>query len=296
MAAVARLFPAYTEADWRKAAEAALKGASLETLTRRLRTAFGSNPSIRRRKARGRIRPAGPWRITRASIIPMLSEANAQALDDLANGADGLQVVFSGALGAYGFGLRRFDSAALHKAFDGVRFNAGASFELDLGPEGPDQALRFGALIERSGARPEDCGSRSGSILSRCRPADSSPPIGALKRAALWRLRLRLRDRGFAGPFLVADARAVHAAGGSPAQELGLRARGRRQRVAAVRRDGNTAWGSPRADRVPFGGRRGRIGDNVEIPRACASPGRAWSKPAASSLERLMCRRKAPGA
>ena len=31
---------------------------------------------------------------------------------------------------------------------------------------------------------------------------------------------LALRNKGFSGPFLVADARAVHAAGGSPAQEL----------------------------------------------------------------------------
>ena len=69
--------------------------------------AFGSNPSIRQRKALGLLRPGGPWRIIARLDHPNADEANAQALDDLANGADGLQIVSSGALGAYGFGLRQ---------------------------------------------------------------------------------------------------------------------------------------------------------------------------------------------
>ena len=126
----------------------------------------------------------------------------------------------SGAVGAYGFGLRGFDSASLHKAFDGVRFDAGANFELDLGPDGPDQALRFGDLIARSGARPEDCQVAFGldpfAVLARGPwPADSVAQARLYVGAAL-----ALRAQGFQGPFLVADARAVHAAGGSPAQEL----------------------------------------------------------------------------
>ena len=125
-----------------------------------------------------------------------------------------------GVRGAYGFGLRRFDSATLHKAFDGVRFDAGANFELDLGPGGPDQALAFGALIERYGAKPEDCAVSFG-----------LDPFATLTRglfAAAWNVQasryaetsLALRSQGFAGPFLVADARSIHAAGGTPAQEL----------------------------------------------------------------------------
>ena len=48
------------------------------------------------------------------------------------------------------------DSATLHRAFDGIRFDAGQSFELDLGPDGPAEALAFAALIERVGAKPSD--------------------------------------------------------------------------------------------------------------------------------------------
>ena len=220
MGAAASLFPAHTQADWRRAAETALKGASLETLASKTADGLRVEPIYPPAEGPRAIRPGGAWRIIARLDHPDAREANAQALDDLANGADGLQIVFSGAIGAYGFGLRRFDSATLHKAFEGLRFDAGAHFELDLGPDGPDQALRFGALIERSGARPEDCRVAFGldPFAASARgpfPADWSAQAGRAVEAAL-----ALRGKGFRGPFLTADARPVHAAGGTPAQEL----------------------------------------------------------------------------
>jgi methylmalonyl-CoA mutase len=220
LGAVASLFPAYTEADWRRAAEAALNGASVQTLPSQTADGVRIEPVYRPAEGPRALRSEGPWRVIARLDHPDASEANAQALDDLANGADGLQVVVSGAIGAYGFGLRRFDSASLHKAFDGVGFDAGANFELDLGPDGPGQALRFGALIERSGAKPEDCAVAFGldpfAVVARGPfPADWSAQAGRSVETAL-----ALRSNGFRGPFLTADARAVHAAGGSPAQEL----------------------------------------------------------------------------
>jgi methylmalonyl-CoA mutase len=220
LGAVANLFPATTQADWRKAAEAALRGVSLETLVSETADGVRIEPVYPPAEGPRAIRPGGPWRIIARLDHPNAGEANAQALDDLANGADGLQVVSSGALGAYGFGLRQFDSATLHKALDGVRFDAGANFELDLGPDGPDRARRFGALIERSGAKPEDCAVSFGldpfAALARGPfPADWSAEARRCVETAL-----ALRSKGFIGPFLAADARAVHGAGGTPAQEL----------------------------------------------------------------------------
>jgi methylmalonyl-CoA mutase len=217
---VASLFPAYAEADWRRAAEAALNGARLERLVSKTADGVRIEPIYRPAEGPRALRPEGPWRVIARLDHPDADGANTQALHDLANGADGLQVVFSGALGAYGFGLRRFDSASLHKAFDGVRFDAGANFELDLGPDGPGQALRFGALIERSGTKPADCAVAFGldPFAASARgpfPADWSAQASPFVQSAL-----ALRRNGFRGPFLVADARAVHAAGGSPAQEL----------------------------------------------------------------------------
>ncbi len=220
MGAVANLFPAYSEADWRRAAEAALKGASLDALVSQTADGVRIEPVYPPAEGPRAIRPGGPWRVIARLDHPNANEANAQALDDLASGADGLQVVFSGALGAYGFGLREFDSATLHKAFDKMRFDARASFELDLGPDGPDQALHFGALIERSGARPEDCPVTFGldPFAAATRGLFLADWSDQAKRYV--EVALELRSKGFPGPFLVADARAVHAAGGSPAQEL----------------------------------------------------------------------------
>ena len=246
MGAVASLFPAYTEADWRKAAEAALKGASLETLVSedrgrrsdRTRLSAGGGPEGDPSR--------GPWRVIARLDHPNAEEANAQALDDLANGADGLQIVFSGALGAYGFGLRRLDSASLHKAFDGVRFDAGANFELDLGPDGPDQALRFGALIERSGAKPEDCAVAFGldpfaAVGSRTLPA-------GLERSGerLCRDRACVAEQGL--PRAAPGRRRARRPCGRREPGAGTRlcARGGGQPVAAVR-GGGTPLGEARA-------------------------------------------------
>jgi methylmalonyl-CoA mutase len=220
LGAVAKVFPAYTEADWRKAAEAALRGASLETLVSETADGVQIEPVYPPAEGPRAIRLGGPWRIIARLDHPNADEANAQALDDLANGANGLQIVFAGALGAYGFGLRRFDSAALHKAFDSVRFDAGVSFELDLGVDGADQALRFGALIERSGAKPEECAVSFGLDPFSASARGPFPADWSAQARRYVETALTLRSKGFSGPFLVADARAVHAAGGTPAHEL----------------------------------------------------------------------------
>jgi methylmalonyl-CoA mutase len=220
LGAVAKLFPAYTQADWRRAAEAALNGASLETLVSETADGVRIEPVYPPAEGPRAIRPDGPWRVIGRLDHPNADEANTQALDDLANGADGLQVVSSGALGAYGFGLRRFDSASLHKAFDRVRFDAGSNFELDLGPDGPDQALHFSALIERSGARPEDCLVAFGLDPFAATARGPFPSDWSVQARRYVETALALRSKGFRGPLLVADARAVHAAGGSPVQEL----------------------------------------------------------------------------
>ena len=102
MGAAASLFPAAAEADWRTAAEAALRGASLETLASETADGIRIEPVYRPAEGPRALGPDGPWRVIARLDHPDPDEANAQALDDLANGADGLQVVFSGALGAHG--------------------------------------------------------------------------------------------------------------------------------------------------------------------------------------------------
>jgi len=220
LGAASSLFPAATEADWRRAAEAALHGASLETLASQTADGIRIEPVYRPAEGPRALGRDGPWRVVARLDHPDPGEANAQALDDLANGADALQVVFSGALGAHGYGLRRFDPATLHKAFDGVRFDAGAHFELDLGRDGPRQALAFAALIERTGLKPADCAVSFGLDPFAASARGPFPADWTAQAAPHLESALALRTMGFGAPLMAADARSVHAAGGTPAQEL----------------------------------------------------------------------------
>ena len=220
MGAATSLFPAFTEADWQRAAESALHGASLETLTSKTADGIRIEPVYRPAEGPRALRPFGPWRVIARLDHPDPGDANAQALDDLAGGADGLQVVFSGALGAHGYGLRRFDPATLHKAFDSVRFDAGVHLELDLGRDGPRQALAFADLIERAGAKPADCAVFFGLDPLAVSARGPLPADWTGHEARYLESALELRRVGFRAPVMAADARAVHAAGGSPAQEL----------------------------------------------------------------------------
>ena len=220
MGAAASLFPAAAPADWRRAAQAALHGASLDTLASKTADGIRIEPVYGPAKGPRAIGSDGPWRVIARLDHPSPGEANAQALDDLANGADGLQVVFSGALGAHGYGLGRFDPASLHKAFDGVRFDAGAHFELDLGHNGPREALGFAALIERAGVKPADCAVFFGLDPFAASTRGPFPLDWAAHAAPHLESALKLRTMGFGAPVMAADARGVHAAGGSPAQEL----------------------------------------------------------------------------
>jgi methylmalonyl-CoA mutase len=222
LGAEARLFPPWGEADWRKAAEAALKGVSPDKLASKTADGARIEPLYAPAEGPRALGPDGPWKVMARVDHPDAGEANAQALDDLGGGADGLQFVFSGAIGAYGFGLKRADSATLHRAFEGVRFDAGARFELDLGRDGPEEAESFAALIERSGAEHENCAVSFGldpfaAAAFAPFPADWAAHVRPHVEAAL-----ALRAKGFLGPLVVADARSVHAAGGTPGQELGF--------------------------------------------------------------------------
>lgn len=216
-------FASFGEADWRRAAERALKGAGLATLTSRAADGIELQPLYARRDGPRALRGGTGWRALARLDHPDPGAANDQALDDLANGADGLQVVFAGAMGAYGFGLGKSDSATLHRAFEGVRFSAAQRFELDLGPNGEGQATGFAALVARSGVAPKTVDIAFGlDPIGAMARSGRAPRPWSVEAAALAKVASFLAAQGFAGPYLAADARCVHAAGGTPAQELGF--------------------------------------------------------------------------
>ena len=143
MGAAASLFPAYTEADWRRAAEAALNGANLDTLVSKTADGVRIEPVYRPAEGPRALGPDGPWRVVARLDHPEPGEANAQALDDLINGADDLQVVFSGALGAHGYGLRRIRSRNPSQGFRRAAFRRGGAFRARPRPRGSAAGARI---------------------------------------------------------------------------------------------------------------------------------------------------------
>jgi methylmalonyl-CoA mutase len=211
-------FPAATFEQWRELAEGVLKGARVED---RLRGTTADGLSIEPLYARaanaGQVqRPKGArWQVLQRVDHPDPAVANAEVLDDLANGADGLVLVRAGLVGANGYGLPR-EPSSLVRVLEGVQLNAGVALELDL---------RYAAALA-------DIGKQQGIAPGDFNARFCFDPLGVAALtggfAQPWsdagRLAARIvadgMTQGFRGPFIVADGRIVHDAGGTEAQEL----------------------------------------------------------------------------
>ena len=129
-------FAPATRDDWRKLVEAVLKGAPFQRLESKTYDGLSIAPLYERVAAAhavaGRAPPAA-WTIMQRVDHPDPAAANAQARDDLQNGATGLALVFAGSVNANDFGLDG-TAAAVARALDGVRLDAGISLDIDLAP------------------------------------------------------------------------------------------------------------------------------------------------------------------
>ncbi len=218
MADALNAFPPLSEEDWRQRVAAALKGAPFEKLVSKSEDGFAIAPLYRRKVGPRAGRPGGPWRVIARVDHPDPEAANAQALEDLGAGAEGLEIVFAAAATAYGYGLAASDEASIERLFRDILFEA-ARIELDLGPAGEATARAIADCVERNGEP------------HRADLGFGLDPIGLLalsgrglawsdEAPALARFAGDLAARGFVGPFLAVDGRIIHAAGGSPGQEL----------------------------------------------------------------------------
>ena len=200
-------FPPATRADWMKLVDAALKGAPFDRkLVSKTYDGLRIEPLYERaadaRPVAGRA-PAAPWQVMQRVDHPDPAAANAQALHDLENGATGLTLVIAGSAGSYGYGLAATE-AAIERALDGVYLDAGIALEIDAGTD-TDAARLVAALVQRRGIA-------AGTTNIRFGLDPLAPNLAATVSD--------LAGRGFVGPFVAADGRPVHAAGGSEAQEL----------------------------------------------------------------------------
>ena len=212
------------EAQWRKRAEAVLKGAGFETVLTS-KTADGIRLAPLYAKATdhapiiGRA-PGAPWSIISRIDNPDAPQANAQALQDLENGSTGLALIFENAIGAYGFGLPA-KADFITEALKGIYLDAGIEIALDCGPRGRDAAHAFAEACHALDFPANTVKVRFGLNPVGLAARDGVFPASADKMASNVAATVRdLLGQGFAGPFLAADGRIVHQAGGSEAQEL----------------------------------------------------------------------------
>jgi len=222
--ALAAEFPATSEADWRRLVEAALKGASFEKrLVSQTYDGLRVEPLYPRAAGvtpvTGRA-PGTAWTIMQRVDHPDPAAANAQALLDLENGATGLTLVFAGSLNANGYGLDA-SPEAIARALEGVDLDAGISIDFNLSATTRAAVDQVVALVAKRKLDPAAVDLRpSLNPIGGFAALGSSPkPWSELSKGFAAAVR-ELADRGFRGPFVVADGRIIHNAGGSEAQEL----------------------------------------------------------------------------
>jgi methylmalonyl-CoA mutase len=216
-------FPPATEAEWRKLVEAALKGASFEKrLVRETYDGLRIEPLYPRAAGVSAVagRAAVPWQILQRVDHPDPKAANAEALHELENGATGLSLVFGGSAGAYCYGLD-CEQNTTARVLEGIHLDAGIALELDMSGPRRDAGVNLAAVLKHRGVAPEKTQIRFGydPLGAEARNGCASHPWPQLGRW-LTETVSKLIDQGFNGPFVVADGRCVHSAGGSEAQEL----------------------------------------------------------------------------
>ncbi|HTM72786.1 MAG TPA: methylmalonyl-CoA mutase family protein, partial [Pseudolabrys sp.] len=155
-------FPPTDEAHWRKLAEMALKGADFEKrLVKHTYDGLRVEPIYPRAKDAKPIttRPARPWQVMARVDHPDPAAANIQALDDLANGATGLTLVFAGSLNANGYGLAAAQDT-IARALEGVYLD-GVTFDFNLSAATRGAVQEFVALVNKRKLAPESVNMRA---------------------------------------------------------------------------------------------------------------------------------------
>ena len=216
-------FPPTSQAEWRKLVDAALKGASFEKrLTSQTYDGLRIEPLYSRavgaRPVAGRT-PGAVWTLMQRVDHPDPATANAQALQDLENGASGLTLVMAGSVSANGYGLDA-SPATLARVLGGVALDA-ITIDFNLSPPTRNAVQHFAALVKSRKLSPGSVDLRASiNPIGGLAATGQSPLAWSKLSQGFTGLVRELADQGFRGPFAVADGRIVHNAGGSEAQEL----------------------------------------------------------------------------
>jgi methylmalonyl-CoA mutase len=217
-------FPPTSQTDWRKLVNAALKGASFEKrLTSQTYDGLRIEPLYPRaagaKPVVGRA-PGAAWTLMQRVDHPDPAAANAQALQDLQNGATGLTLVFAGSLNANSYGLDA-SQETLARVLDSVELDAGITIDFNLSPATRTAVQHFAALVNARKLAPATVEMRASINPIGGFAASGATPMPWSELSKIFATNIRnLAEQGFRGPFAVADGRIIHNAGGSEVQEL----------------------------------------------------------------------------
>ncbi|MDI3471005.1 MAG: Methylmalonyl-CoA mutase small subunit, MutA [Pseudolabrys sp.] len=217
-------FPASDAAHWRKLTEAALKGADFDKrLVGKTYDELRVEPLYPRSHAAPVSgRAAVPWQVLTRADHPDPAAANAQALDDLENGATGLALVLAGAPAAHGYGVVAGSTDDLQRVLDKVTLDF-IPLRIETAPfAGRPVATMMTDIVARAKADASALAIDFGldPVGDMARTGHALLPWPDLSARAAGTVS-DLAAKGFdSARFLRADGRAVHDAGGSEAQEL----------------------------------------------------------------------------
>jgi methylmalonyl-CoA mutase len=216
-------FPPADHRQWRTLVEAALKGADFDKrLVTKTYDGLRIEPlyprAVGARSVAGRT-PGAPWTVMQRIDHPDPAAANAQALHDLENGATGLTLVFAGSLNANGYGLDA-KPETIARLLDGIYLD-GITIDFNLSPATRNAVQLFAALVKEKklNAATIDLHASLNPIGGVAATGTRARPWSELSKHVVTSVT-ELAAQGFRGPFMVADGRIIHNAGGSEAQEL----------------------------------------------------------------------------
>jgi methylmalonyl-CoA mutase len=216
-------FLSFDEKAWLEAVDGALKGAPRSRLTGRTDDGLAIEPLYRQRSD---ARPLAtrkaqtPWAIIQRIDLPNPSAANAQILEDLKDGADGIEIVLATSAISGGQGVRVDDLSGMEQLFDGVLLDL-IRLRLGAGHETSSIVTMLLAYADRKGIDPATLRVSAGLDL-----------FGWVARRGQFRSDFeRVEDRVFdllhflkgqnlRYEFFCADGRVWHGGGATPAQEL----------------------------------------------------------------------------
>jgi len=210
--------------DWRRLVDGVLKGAPFEKLVGKSYDGLRIEPIYPRAHdvtpIAGRAQ-AQPWQIMQRVDHPDPAAANAQALHDLENGATGLELELAGGPGARGFGVANVTRETLTRVLDGVFFDAGIAIAIHPVLGRGNAGFDLADVVEANGFDPAKVDIRFNyqALTTMATRGAAAIPWSEMEKPFA-KVIGELIGRGFKGPFVLADGRPVHDAGGSEAQEL----------------------------------------------------------------------------